>query len=357
MWIVIAVILVLVVAFIVLVQRSGGFSFPWVQFYVKGKESGYTFSELNLLRRVAVENHLKNPTSLFWSERTLDRCIRGTIIKFRSLNREHEPVSVEFLSRLFDFRKRVEFNLPKYRLGIRSSRNISTGQRLKITFPGSGVYTSGVVENMRKYLAISYPKGKPLPPGFSWQGQKVNVYFWRPEDAGYYFETKILGDYLDRKFPILHLSHSDQLVRAQKRGSIRAELHNTGRVFPLQSIEAANEDFERAGGYKCKMVDISEDGAAVLVGGRAKPGLPVKIVTDINAQDVVVCGTVRGVTYKEKNNVSILHIQAVPPSPGMKNTILTFVYGIFGEHEQSSTIPATGTSAADQPADNQAGYA
>jgi len=334
----IALIIVLfgIVAFVSMIQRSGGFSFPWIQFYVKGKESGYSFSELNLLRRVAVENKLKNPTSLFWSERALDRCIRGTIIKFRSSSRENDPGSTAHLSQLFDFRKRVEFSLPKYRVGIRSSRNISTGQRLKITFPGSGVYTSGVVENMRKYLAISYPKGKALPPGFSWQGQRIGIYFWRPEDAGYFFHAKVLGDYLDRQYPILHLGHSDQLVRAQKRGSIRAELDSNGRVFLLKSIEQANEVIDRTGGYKCKMVDISEDGAAVMVGGKVKPGLPVKIVTDIEGQGVVVCGTVRGVTYKEKNNVSVLHVQANVPSAPMRNAILTYVYGIFREENKSS---------------------
>lgn len=346
MLIVLLVVLVIVAAFVILVQRNGGFRFPWVQFYVKGKEAGYSFHELNLLRRVAVENHLKNPTSLFWSERALDRCIRGTIIKFRSVNREHDPASVEFLSNLFDFRKRVEFNLPKYRLGIRSSRNVSSGQRLKITFPGSSVFQSSVVENMRKYLAISYPKGKALPPGFSWQGQKINVYFWRPEDAGYYFETKVLGDYLDRKFPILHIQHSDQLTRSQKRGSIRAEIATSGRIFPLQSLEQADEEYETTGGYKCKMVDISEDGAAVLVGGKAKPGLPIKITTEINGYDVVLCGTVKGVTFKEKNNISILHVQAVPPSPQMKNNILTYVYGIFTDHENS----APGLAAPARPA-------
>ncbi len=339
MWIILIIVLVIIVAFVVVIQRSGGFSFPWVQFYVKGKESGYSFNELNLLRRVAVENHLKNPTSLFWSERALDRCIRSTIIKLRSTNKEQDPSAVEHLSQLFDFRRRVEFNLPKYRLGIRSSRNIANGQRLKITFSGSVVFTSGVVENMRKYIAISYPKGKALPPGFSWQGQKVNIYFWRAEDAGYFFETKILGDYLDRKFPILHVAHSDQLIRTQKRRSIRAEIQTNGRVYPLKTIEQANEELERVGGYKCKMVDISEDGAAVLVGGKAKPGLPIKVLTKIGVQEIVVCGTVRGVTYKEKNNVSILHIQAVQPSHAMRNTILTYVYGIFAEHEYSTSLP------------------
>ncbi len=318
-------------------SRGGGFSFPWVQFYVKGKESGFSIHELNLLRRVALENQLKNPTSLFWSEKTLDRCIRGTIVRFRAQDKENSEQSVQFLGKLFDFRRRVELNLPKYRLGLRSSRNVSQGQLLKLTFPGaSGAYTSTVVENMRKYLAISYPKGKSSPTGFSWQGQRVNVYFWRQEDAGYYFETKVIGDYLERKFPILHISHADQLVRTQKRNSVRAELKGPGYLYPLKTIEQANENLEKSGGYRCRMVDLSEDGAAILVGGKAKPGMPVKIQTEVNGQPVVMCGVVKGVTFKQKNNASILHIQAKLPSRSMRNVILTYVYSIFRDGNTNS---------------------
>ncbi|TVR02456.1 MAG: PilZ domain-containing protein [Spirochaetaceae bacterium] len=329
MWIFLGIVTLLFIAFFVFVQRSGGFGFPWVQFYVRGKESGFKFGELNLLRRVAVENRLKNPTSLFWSERTLDRCIRGTIIRFRSEDKEEDEKAIEFLSKLFDFRKRVEFNLPKYRLGIQSTRSISAQQPIKITFPGGSVYFSKVVENMRKYLAIAYPKGKPLPFGVTWRGQKINVYFWRMEDAGYYFESRVLDDYLDRKFPILHIAHSDQLVRTQKRNSIRVKLDSSGMLFPMKSIQDANEEVSRSGGFRCKMVDISEDGAAIIVGGRAKPGLPVKLQTEIQKNPIIMSGTIKGVTYKENKNISILHIQAVPPSHPIKNTILTYVYGIF----------------------------
>jgi len=337
MWIFLVVAALLITLLLIYIQRNGGFGFPWVQFYVRGKESGFKFRELNLLRRVAVENRLRNPTSLFWSERTLDRCIRGTIINFRAHDRETDESSVQFLNKLFDFRKRVEFSLPKYRLGIQSTRSISAQQPIKITFPGAGVYTSKVVENMRKYLAIAYPKGRQLPAGFSWEGQRINVYFWRLEDAGYYFESKVLGDYMNQKFPILHITHSDQLVRTQKRNSIRAKLDNSGMLFPLKSIKEADENIETTGGYRCKMVDISEDGAAAIVGGRAKPGIPVKVQTRLGDNQVVMCGTIRGVTYKQNKNVSILHIQAVPPSPNMKNTILTFVYGIFEEPERRPT--------------------
>ena len=321
---------VVVLAAYLVFRRLGGFSFPWLSFFVKGKESGFSFSEINLLRRVAVQNDLKNPTSLFWSEKTLDRCIRSTIVRFRSRGEEDSEHAADFLSKLYDFRTRVEFDQPKYRVGLRSTRNLNKGQPLKITFPrASGAFTSRVVETMRQYLAISYPEGPKLPPGFSWHGQKVSVYFWRQEDAGYYFESKVIGDYLERKYPILHIQHADQIVRTQKRKSVRVELKAEGRLFPLQSIEQASETVEKAGGYKGKMVDISEDGAAIIVGGKAKPGLPVKIQTRVNDRDVVLNGTVKGVSFKQKKNVSVLHIEAKSPSNHMRNTILTYVYNIF----------------------------
>jgi c-di-GMP-binding flagellar brake protein YcgR len=260
-----------------------------------------------------------------------------------------DPKSVEFLSKLFDFRKQVEFSLPKYRIGLRSSRNILTGQRIKIPFPGMGLYESHVVENMRKYMAIAYPQGKALPPGFSWQGQKINVHFWRQEDAGYYFESKVLGDYLDRKFPILHISHSDNLVRNQKRGSIRVAVACAAGLYPLKTIDQANEVVETMAGYRGKMLDLSEDGFAVVVGGKAKAGLPVKLQFDLNDNRIIMCGIVKGVNFNQKNNQSILHAQAVKPSDAMKIDILTFVYGIFREPNGKKPVKAA-QAARPQPA-------
>ncbi|THB64488.1 MAG: PilZ domain-containing protein [Spirochaetaceae bacterium] len=332
-WLIVGIFLFFLVIALVMIITKGGFRFPWVQFYVKGKESGFTFREVSLLRRIAVQNRLKNPTALFWSEKALDRCIRNTIIRLRSRNSLDTKESNAFLSQLFGFRKRVEFNQPKYRLGISSSRSMNAGQPIKLTFPGGGAYYSTVVENIRRYLAISYPKGRDLPPGFSWQGQKLSIYFWRPDDAGYFFQSKVIGDFIDRKFPILHIAHSDTLERSQKRNSVRRELKKQAVLIPLRDVRDASEKREQGGGYRCRTVDISEQGMAVIVGGKAKPGIAVKIQTDIDGKSVVMCGTVKGVTHKQKNNISILHIQAVPPSVNMRNTILTYVYGIFQQEE------------------------
>ena len=329
---------VLVIVAYVVVMRAGGFRFPYMHFYVRGKESGFSFKEINLLRRVAIQNRLKNPTSLFWSVKTLDRCIRSAIVGFRASGQENNPKNLEFLNKLFDFRRRVEFDQPKYRLGLTSTRGIAPGQTFKFALEGGGIYIAKLIENNRRHLAVTYPRGNSTPPGFSWRNEDLRVYFWRAEDAGYYFETKVVGDYIDRKVPILHISHAENLVRAQKRGSVRREANTNASLYPLKTIDQANEGVETRGGYRCKLLDISEDGAAVVIGGRAKAGLPVKIQSELGGDVVVLSGIVKSVNFKQKTRASILHIQARTPTVPMRVKILTFVYGLFDEAESRSTL-------------------
>ncbi len=336
MWILIGIIFIALLFLITYLRRAGGGDFPWFQFYAKGRESGFTFHEINLLRKIAVENRLENPTSLFWSIKQLDRSIRGTISKFRAEGKLEQPTFAQFLAKLFDFRRRVELNLPKYKLGLKSSRKIVNHQRVKLTLPGIGSYSTSVVENLRRYIAVSYPDGPVLPQGFSWKGQKANVYFWRADDAGYVFETKILEDFSEKEYPILHISHSDALVRSQKRQSVRVDVNLPAALYALKSPGEANEGEESGRGLKCRLVDVSSDGAALLIGGRAKVGLIVKIQFHLGKSQIVMCGTVRGVTFNQKKNQSLLHVQSVPLSTRQKNIVLSYVYNLFNEREKDT---------------------
>jgi hypothetical protein len=78
-------------------------------------------------------------------------------------------------------------------------------------------------------------------------------------------------------------------------------------------------------------MDISEDGAAILIGGRAKVGLPLKIQFKIAGKTIIMCGVVKGINFNQNKKQSILHIQATQPSFQMKNNILSYVYNLFGE--------------------------
>lgn len=318
---------------VVLIRRAGGGRFPWLQFYLRGRESGFSFREINLIRRVAVEARLEDPTALFWSVKQLDRAVKGFIIKYRSRGEEESPEYNLLLAKLFELRKKVEFDLPKYKLGVKSSRKLAKGQLMRLTLPGAGPFVSKLIENLPRYMAIEYPRGPRLPDGFSWKAQKVGVYFWRAEDAGYFFQTRVIDDYSDRKYPILHVAHSDNLVRAQKRQDIRVETDLQAELFPMRTIAESNETPEPGRGLRCRVADLSEGGIAVLIGGKAKVGLPVKVQFAIGDTPIVMSGVVKGLNYDQKKNRSLLHVQASQPSTATSNRILTYVFNLFGERE------------------------
>jgi c-di-GMP-binding flagellar brake protein YcgR len=320
----------------VFLRVAGGGRFPWIAFYTKGKEAGFSFREIHLLRRVAVESKAETPTALFWSLRQLDKSIRDIIIKLRAGGREENAEANALLAKLFELRKRLEFDLPKYKIGLKSSKNIMVRQRVKMTLPGLGPFFSIVVENLTKYMAFSYPEGPKLPDGFSWKGQTVGIHFWRAEDAGYYFQTKVIDDFSERQYPIIHVAHSDGLVRAQKRASVRVAADLPGEVFPLRSIDSASELPEQSRGLRCRVQDISEGGAAVLIGGRAKAGLPIKLQLQLGDRSVVMSGVVKSASFDGKVNRSILHVQAAPLSVTTRNRVLTYVYNLLGDREDAA---------------------
>ena len=342
--IVLIAIALLVIVGIVLIRRAGGGRFPWLQFYLRGRESGFAFREINLIRRVAVEARLEDPTALFWSIKQLDRAVKGFVIRYRSRGEEDNPEYNHLLAKLFDLRKKVEFDLPKYKLGVKSSRKLMKGQVLRITLPGAGPFSSKLIENLVRYMAIEYPRGPRLPDGFTWKSQKIGAYFWRAEDAGYFFQTRVIDDFSDRKYPILHIAHADNLVRTQKRQDVRVETDLGAELFPLRTIAESNETPEQGKGLRCRVVDLSEGGLAVLIGGKAKIGLPVKLQFALGETPVVMSGVVKGLNYDQKKNRSLLHVQASQPGTATSNRILTYVFNLFGERE------ATGRQAEARPA-------
>jgi len=342
---VVTAIAVLIVAAVV-VARSGGlgvYSLP--EFYAAGKDAGFALRDIRLLHRVAREAGLTNPTSLFWSQRSLDRCIETVYQRWYAEGLEDAPRNAAFLDDLFQYRKMIELSHPRVRFGIQSSRSLDVGQPLKIVIDRGGAFRSRIVENTRTHLAIAYPTGKSLPRGFSWRGKQIRVVLWRRDDAAYTFETKVSSDYLDRAAPVLQIAHVDRMERRQKRASVRAPLSAPGRVTPVRAPEEVDPTPVGAGGYRCRMVDISEDGAALFVGGRAKAGINLRIETTIDEHPVVLAGTVRTASYDRTRHVTLLHIQAEVADLVMKNRIRAYVFGIGRPGFSSSPPGSTGGSA------------
>ena len=309
-----------------------GKSASWLQFYAKGKDAGFSFKEIELLRRLAVKSSLEDPSSLFWSQNQLDLCIRS-MVRNMHLGGENVQESQDFLSKLYDFRKKIEMEKPRIKNGISNSRQINDGQDLRVLVAGSGVFKSQVVKNTNQYITVSRPVAARQPGTFSWTGQKISVYFWREEDAGYVFDSSVLDEVFSKGIASLKISHSDSLFRTQKRKSIRVKIHKAAFLYLLNNEDDLNR-IEVNPGLKCFLEDISDTGCALTIGGKAASGLRVKIQFALNNNPIVMTGTVRSVDFNEELNRSLLHIEADPLPIEIRNQILGEVFGMLPEEEE-----------------------
>jgi c-di-GMP-binding flagellar brake protein YcgR len=304
----------------------------WVQFYSLGKESGFSFKEIELLRRLAVQCSIEDPCALFWSQQQLDICIRSMVRSIRMSGESEERGTQDFLSKLYDFRKKIEMSKPQIKNGISNSRQIGEGQFLRILVTGTGTFKSQVVKNNSQYITISRPINSKIASSMNWNGMKISVYFWREDDAGYVFDSSVLDEVYSKGISSLKIDHSDSLFRTQKRKSIRIKLHKAAFLYLAGENEVPGK-IETIPGLKCFLEDLSDTGCAVTVGGKAEPGMRVKIQFALDNTAICMLGTVRSVDFKEAANRSILHIEADTLPIDVRNQILGEVFGMLPEDE------------------------
>ncbi|MDR0601165.1 MAG: PilZ domain-containing protein [Treponema sp.] len=305
----------------------------WVQFFAKGKDAGFSFREIELLRRLAVKCDIADPSSLFWSQNQLDICIRSMVRGIRMSGESDDTGTQDFLSKLYDYRKKIEMNKPRVKNGISSSRQISEGQPLRVLVTGTGVFKSQVIKTVNQYLTISRPVNTKIPAVFSWNGLKISVYFWREDDAGYVFDSLVEDEVFSRGISSLKITHSDSLFRTQKRKSVRIKLHKAAFLY-LRGEDEAPGTIEVTPGLKCFLEDLSDTGCAVTVGGKAAAELRVKIQFALDNTAVSMSGTVRSVDFNEDTNRSVLHIEADSLPIETRNQILGEVFGMLPEEEE-----------------------
>jgi len=338
-------------------KEKGG---TWVQFFAKGREAGFSLREIEMLRRLVIESNTEYPTSLFESPNQLDKCIHSLVRNIR-MTGDSEMGTQDFLSKLYDFRQKVEINKPHTEYSITNSRQISEGQPLRILVVGTGIFKSQVIKSSGPYMTIARPSNSKNSSAMLWAGTKISVYFWREDDAGYVFDTEVLDEVFSMGIPSLKITHSESLFRTQKRQSIRAKMHKAAFLYLVPSNEPPHK-IEIDPGLKCFLEDISDTGCAVTVGGRADAGLRVKVQFALDNTAICMTGTVRSISYREDIKRSILHIEAERLPNETRNHILGEVFGMLPDDEdelpfrvldgEMTGVIANNTPANEAPTDN-----
>jgi c-di-GMP-binding flagellar brake protein YcgR len=311
-------------------KEEGG---DWMQFFSKGKEAGFSFKEIEMLRQLTIQCGLESPLSIFESQTQLDKCIQSMVRSVKMSGGGEDKGTRDFLSKLYDYRQKIEVNKNRAQNKIAHSRQISEGQTLRVLVVGTGVFDSHVVKNTGQYMTISRPVSSKGPVSMAWAGVKIAVYFWREEDAGYVFDSEVLDEVYSLGIPSLKISHGESLFRTQKRKSVRAKVNKPAFLYLVPSDEPSHK-LEAAPGLKCLLEDLSDTGCAVTVGGKAGEGIRVKVQFALDNVPVCITGTIRSTNYREENNRTVLRIEAEPLPVKIKNHILGEVFGMLPNDDE-----------------------
>ena len=345
----IVVFLIFLALFIMIISHvsGSGKAGNWRQFFITGKEEGFSLKEIDALRRLVTKCELEDPCSIYSSQDQLETCIRYMVQSIRTYGESEENGTQNFLSKLYDFRKKIEMNKPRFKTSISNSRQIGESQQLRIEVAGVGVFKSDVVSANTSHLIISRPVSNEVTQSVHWPTTKVSVYFWREGDAGYVFDTKVYEDVVINNISCLKLGHSDSIFRTRKRNSIRVELHKPAFIY-LAAFGDTSESFETTPGVKCFLKDLSDTGCAVLIAGQASPSLRVKVQFSLGNNRICIVGTVRAVDFNEEKYTSILRIEAEPLPLDMRNHILGEVFGVQSDDDSGLPFRVSESSSSEE---------
>jgi len=339
MWIVIILILIAMLFVVIRVPDGKGTTANRLRnkfdFYLKGMDAGFALSEIKILWSGIKHSKFRKPSRIFGSIESLDALIGELSGNKKFLGRDGFENETQALKNLFTYRKDIEFNRMKRHIGLKSTRNVPIGQELTIWVSGAGAYSSKVVENEDDYLTITIPVGDPLPIGFSWRRGKLNIYLWKKDDGGYFFQTRLLEKFYDKSRLLFHLRHSDSIIRSQKRRFIRAPARFHGRLHLRKNPGTIDSFIDFSLERDCLIIDISEGGAALITSGFVKKEKFLMLRFIVRNERVVVTGTVKGSHYDKTKNESTLHVEFTPISDNLSMLLLSYILDINQERSDA----------------------
>lgn len=305
-----------------------------IRFFATGHDSQFRLKEIRALWKLALDCNIEDPMTLYVSVPTLNRCISQFLTLAKSKGQENTYQTQSFLTKLYDYRTRIAID-KENKKGMDDTRSLMKGQRIRIILRGKGVFESEILSSGHE-LIFKIPKqdGMIKVPGDEWEGHEINVYLWKRGDASYVFDSVVTGSGMFNGDSCIHVAHTNKLLRAQKRQSVRCDCKIDAQLYIIKQEIVDYKIVENTPGYKCLLENISEDGAMIRIGGKGMADVQLKLQFSIGETFIMMFGVVRSVEYNETINQSRLHFECTHIEPSMKNAILTYVYNVIPEEQK-----------------------
>jgi c-di-GMP-binding flagellar brake protein YcgR len=285
----------------------------------------------NLVRACKV----KQPTLVFTSAGLLDDTLKKGLYSLQSARGVSEEEREKRAALIFQIKQIVERN-SRRGASLKSTTLLKPGQVLTITPKSGSPFASRLVSNMRDFLTVSTPQGAAGIDTRWMRGTPLSVYLWRDNDAGYSFESKVLGYDSVKGISCVLIQHSRTLRREQRRRNRRREIMRACFYYPIRISEVhegrkiqQRASVERSMRSLGTVIDLSAGGCAIQTLTPPDRGRLVMVEFDINTKAPVrAFGKVVSVR-RQKGRGGSMHVMFTKVTRQHLNRISEFVYN-FG---------------------------
>lgn len=296
------------------------------------RDIGLQKSHAEMLDYLVKACKVKQPFLVFSNAGLLDDILRKGIYSLDNNRDITEEAKEQKLGLIFQIKQIIERN-SRRGIGIRSTNLLKPGQPLVVTEESDGQYAVKVVSNMRDMLYLSAPQNK-AGHDFRWRkGTRLRAHFWRDSDAGYSFQTKILGyDTIKGKICVL-IQHSKTLRREQKRKFRRRPLEKPCFFYPVQIVEMGlgrkkkrKAMVEQSKRHLGTIADISAGGCSINSLNPLSQGQLIKIEFEFErGTRIAVFGKIKRFG-KSMVRGGVMHVMFTKVSGKYLNRIYSYVY-------------------------------
>ncbi len=321
-----------------------------------GKALGLSNPHIDLLENLVRICKVKQPMLIFSSASLLDDTLKKGLYSVDNQRDLAEEQRENRKALIFQIKQIIERNARRGAV-LRSTTFLKPGQLLSLKPESGGQFSSKVISNMKDFLTVSTP-AQPTGVDARWaRGTKVSVYFWRDNDAGYTFVSKVLGYDTVKGVSSVLIQHSKTLRREQRRRSRRREIMRACFYYPIKIVETGQgRKAERKASVEQNMrtlgtvVDLSAGGCAIQAMSPFDKGKLVMVEFDIDRKAPIrAFGKVMHI-HRQKGRGGIMHVMFTRVTRQYLNRISEFVYDFSrpatvaqARQQMDRTIPGRGS--------------
>jgi c-di-GMP-binding flagellar brake protein YcgR len=297
------------------------------------KSLGLSPVHVDALDNLVRVTKVKQPFLVFTSAGLLDDILKKGLYSLDNARGISENQREARKAVLFQIKQIIEGNARRT-IAVKSTHFMKPGQSMNITVENAGQFPSKVVSNMKDFLTVAAPAVAAHATNRWARGTKLSVYFWRENDAGYSFPSKILGYDTVKGIPCVLIQHGKALRRQQRRRNRRKPIMRPCFYYPIRIQESTQGRrterkavVENRLGALGTVVDLSGGGCAVQTLTPLEPGKLVMIEFDIEKRAPIrAFGKVKRVR-KSSGRGGVMHVQFTNVTRQYLNRIFEFVYG------------------------------